>query len=144
MRQLNLSSRNRFNGRGVIEEFSVYSMGGVYTNYSCVSVEVTSGMVVPLPQKMVCIVHTRVTCLSVAVHSIYKNRVTFRARCIVARIHMHACSHGRSAVKLTNRSCLILLFIPSRISKPIFSESHHVPLTNPGYSRKHDGGFYTT
>ena len=24
------------------------------------------------------------------------------------------------------------------------SESHHVPLTNPGYSRKHDGGFYTT
>jgi len=23
-------------------------------------------------------------------------------------------------------------------------ESHHVPLTNPGYSRKHDGGFYTT
>lgn len=23
-------------------------------------------------------------------------------------------------------------------------ESHHIPLTNPGYSRKHDGGFYTT
>ena len=82
MRQLNLSSRNRFNGRGVIEEFSVYSMGGVYTNYSCVSVEVTSGMVVPLPQKMVCIVHTRVTCLSVAVHSNYIKTVLLSARVV--------------------------------------------------------------